>query len=126
MWEKDAPPGKTLKKIMKENVKKYDRIIFIASINSIRSKACQFELTEGRIKQAELWTDVFFPVTIDNYLFAVEKFDIKPISNQEECWQNITELREINSMDFTPFINDEFNQEEYDSMIFKLVKELKK
>lgn len=50
LWEKDAPPGKTLKKIMKENVKKHDRIIFIASINSIKSKACQFELTEGRNK----------------------------------------------------------------------------
>lgn len=29
-------------------------------------------------------------------------------------------------MDFTSFVNDEFDQEEYDNMIFKLVKELKK
>lgn len=123
---KDAPPGKALKKIMKENVKKHDRIIFIASINSIKSKACQFELTEGRNKQSELWTEVFFPIHIDNYLFTIEKFDIKPISKQKEYWQNIKELREINSMDFTQYSNDEFSQEEYENMIFKLVRELKK
>jgi uncharacterized protein YjbI with pentapeptide repeats len=126
LWEKDAPPGKTLKKIMKENVKKHDRIIFIASLNSIRSKACQFELTEGRHKQAELWTEIFFPIHIDNYLFEVEKYDIKPVSNQDEYWQNIMEVREINSMDFSPFASENYNQEKYDNMIFKLVKELKK
>jgi len=126
LWEKDAPPGKTLKKIMKENVKKHDRIIFIASIDSIRSKACQFELTEGRHKQAELWTEIFFPIHVDNYLFEVEKYDIKPVSNQDEYWQNILEVREINSMDFSPFAGDEYNQEMYDNMIFKLVMELKK
>lgn len=126
LWEKDAPPGKTLKKIMKENVKKHDRIIFIASINSIRSKACQFELTEGRQKQTELWTEIFFPIHVDNYLFEVEKYDIKPVSSQDEYWQNILEVREINSMDFSPFASDEYNQEKYNNMIFKLVKELKK
>ena len=29
LWEKDAPGGKGLKKIMKENIKKFDRILFL-------------------------------------------------------------------------------------------------
>jgi len=126
LWEKDAPGGKGLKKIMKENIQNHDRILFIASEHSIRSEACQFELSQGRKKQAKLWSEIFFPLHIDNYLFTVEKDDIKPNSVKGEYWENICELKEINSMDFTPFCNLDYNLEEYDNMIYKLVKELKK
>lgn len=126
LWEKDAPGGKGLKKIMKENIRKHDRILFIASENSIRSKVCQFELTEGRRKQEEFWTDIFFPIHIDNYLFKVEKEEIKPRSVQDEYWENICALKDINSLDFTDYNKPNYNRDQFDDMIFKLVKELKK
>lgn len=126
LWEKDAPGGKGLKKIMKENIKKFDRVLFIASEHSIRSEACQFEISEGIKKQSELWSDIFFPIHIDNYLFEIDKDNIKPISKREEYWSNILALREINSIDFTDFKGLRYNQEKYDNLIFKLVKELKK
>jgi len=125
LWEKDAPGGKGLKKIMKENVKKFDRVLFIASEDSLRSEACQFELTEGRKKQEKLWQDIYFPIHIDNYLFEVEKEDIRPLSKQNEYWNNIQELRQLNSVDFSSIVND-FNESDYNKMIFKLVRDLKK
>lgn len=126
LWEKDASGGKGLKKIMKENIRKHDRILFIASENSIRSKACQFELTEGRRKQEELWTDIFFPIHIDNYLFKVEKEEIKPRSAQDEYWENICSLKDINSLDFIDYNKVNYNQDQFDDITFRLVKELKK
>ena len=59
LWEKDAPFGKPLKEIMSENINKYDRILFIASENSLRSPACQFELSNGRLKQEKLLIILF-------------------------------------------------------------------
>lgn len=60
LWEKDAPGGKPLKKIMSENIQKYDRLLFIASTDSLKSKACQFELSEARRKTDEMWETIFF------------------------------------------------------------------
>lgn len=126
LWEKDAPGGKGLKKIMKENIRKHDRILFIASENSIKSKACQFELSEGRKKQDELWSEVFFPIHIDEFIFKVDKEEIRPLSLQNEYWDNICALKDINSLDFSAFNRTDFNQEKFDEIILSLVKELKK
>lgn len=124
LWEKDAPGGKGLKTIMKENVSKFDRVLFIASKDSLRSQACQFELTEGRKKQEKLWQDIYFPIHIDNYLFELQKEDIRPLNLQEEYWNNIQELKNLNSVDFSSFIEN-YNEDEYDEMIFNLVRDLK-
>ena len=125
LWEKDAPGGKGLKKIMKENVKKHDRLLFIASENSIKSKACHFELSEGRLKQETMWKDILFPIHIDNYLFEVEKDDIRPFESQDEFWLNIQELKEINSIDFS-HLKDKIGKIEFDNKIMELIKGLMK
>lgn len=125
LWEKDAPGGKGLKKIMKENVDRFDRVLFIASEHSLRSAACQFELSEGRKKQEKLWKDIYFPIHIDNYLFEVQKEDIRPLEKQDEYWKNIQELKQLNSIDFSAFI-DNYVEDKYDEMIYNLVRDLKK
>lgn len=125
LWEKDAPGGKGLKKIMKENVNRFDRVLFIASQHSLRSEACQFELSEGRKKQEKLWKDIYFPIHIDNYLFEVEKEDIRPLEKQDEYWKNIQELKQLNSLDFSAFIEN-YDENKYDSMVYNLVRDLKK
>lgn len=125
MWEKDAPGGRGLKKIMKENVKKHDRLLFIASKNSIKSKACHFELSEGRKKQEELWQEILFPIHIDNFLFEVEKEDIRPMQLQDEFWQNILELKEINSLNFCDFKNS-IDYRKFDKKVIELIKGFKK
>ncbi|HEY0667627.1 MAG TPA: TIR domain-containing protein, partial [Sphingobacteriaceae bacterium] len=78
-WENDAPGGEPLEDIMTKNVRKHDRILFIASEDSIKSKACQFELTEGRRRQEETWETLFYPIHIDSFLFTVKKNQIRPI-----------------------------------------------
>jgi hypothetical protein len=127
LWEKDSPGGKPLTKIMADGVKEKDRVLFIASKDSLRSKACQFELSEGRNKQEILWEDVLFPIHIDNYLFSVEKNNIRPKEMQDEYWENITELRSLNSLDFSQFLDSgNLDRGAFDDQIYRLVKGLRK
>lgn len=120
LWEKDAPGGRPLKRIMIDNVKKFDRLLFIASSNSIKSQACQFELSEGRKKQDINWTTILFPIHIDTFLFDLEKDNIKPREKKDEYWSNIIELREINSLDFSNFNKDIFDNKEFEKSVSKL------
>jgi uncharacterized protein YjbI with pentapeptide repeats len=103
LWENDAPGGQYLEDIMSKNVYNHDIMLFIASEHSLKSKACQFELSTGRKKQEETWQNVFFSVHIDNYLFEVKQNQIRPIDKAEEYWKNIEELKRVNSQDFSSF-----------------------
>ncbi len=126
LWEKDAPGGHRLEEIMMININKHDKILFISSEHSIRSKACQFELTEARKKQEESWAiDIFYVVHLDNYLFGIKKNMIRPISKAEEYWENIEELRRVNSVDFSRFVSQTFDPSEFDRAVKSIVVELK-
>lgn len=127
LWENDAPGGKTLDEIMSSNVREKDRVLFIASKSSLVSKACHFELSEGRKKQELIWDDVLFPIHIDNFLFEIEKNKIRPIDKQNEYWQNIVELKKLNSLDFSQYIKLEGKENrEFERSIFRLIKGLRK
>lgn len=126
LWENDAPGGKPLKAIMSENVNAKDRVLFIASKNSLKSEACHFELSEGRKKQEITWEDVLFPIHVDNFLFEVKKDNIRPNEKQEEYWRNITELKNLNSLDFSKFVLPENRDHNFDKQLFKLIKGLRK
>lgn len=118
LWENDAPGGEYLENIMRDNVREHDTILFIASENSLKSKACQFELSEGRKKQEETWKNVFFPIHIDSYLFEVVQNQIRPIEKSEEYWNNIQELRRTNSKDFTAFsVHKMIDPEKFESAV---------
>lgn len=121
MWEKDAPGGKPLEDIMTSGISAHDKLLFIASENSIKSKACQFELTTARKKQEASWENVFFPITIDNYLFSVKKSQIRPIELANEYWENIEEIKRINALDFSLFNNKQYNEEDFEKMFQKIV-----
>jgi len=122
IWENDAPGGKKLTDIMSDNIKRNDRVLFIASKNSLKSKACHYELSEGRIKQDSLWEDVLFPIHIDNFLFTVKEDSIRPKEVKDEYWMNIQELKGLNSIDFSNWKN--LNRIDMDSLVSKLVKGL--
>ena len=127
LWEYDAIGGETLPNIMSNNIKNKDRILFIASANSIKSKACQFELSQGRKKQAESWKNVLFPIHIDNFLFEVKKDDIRPKEFQDEYWENIEELKNLNSLDFCEFKEKELSSNNsFDLLFHKLLMGLRK
>lgn len=124
-WQDNAPGGKRLTDIMSDNINKKDRLLFIASKNSIKSEACQFELSEARRKHRASWEDVFFPIHIDSFLFSVRK-EIMPIDKQEEYWSNIIELKKFNSMDFSEFANSEIDETKFEEHVRKLVKSLRR
>jgi uncharacterized protein YjbI with pentapeptide repeats len=126
LWEKNAPGGKRLKSIMSDNINFYDRVLFIASENSIKSEACQYELTNARVKQDKLWKTIFIPIHIDDYLFSLQKDEIRPREKREEYWENIKDLREVNSLDFKKFkVPSDFNEEEFERLVYKLIEALK-
>lgn len=121
MWEKDAPGGKPLEEIMTSGISAHDKLLFIASENSIKSKACQFELTTARKKQEASWENVFFPIMIDSYLFNVKKSQIRPIELANEYWENIEEIKRINALDFSAFNNRQYLEKDFDTMFQKIV-----
>ena len=127
MWEKDSPGGKPLKSIMTSGVKSKDRVLFIASTDSLKSKACHFELSEGRKKQEETWEDVLFPIHIDDFLFEVTKDKIRPKKNQDEFWTNIEELKELNSLSFNDFLTPKSRENsQFEKQLLRLIKGLRK
>lgn len=121
MWEKDASGGKPLDEIMTSGIGAHDKLLFIASENSIKSKACQFELTTARKKQEASWDNVFFPITIDNYLFNVKKSQIRPIELANEYWENIEEIKRVNALDFTTFVSEDYSEADFDLKLNKII-----
>lgn len=126
LWAEDAPGGKKLSKIMKSNIESKDRILFIASKNSLKSKACHFELTKGRELQNKSWKTILFPIHIDNFLFEIEEDEI-PLDYRKDFWKNIVELKEINSIDFSALNENKALDEERNERIFEnLINSLRK
>jgi len=125
MWEKDAPGGKPLEGIMTSGITAHDKLLFIASENSIKSKACQYELTTARKKQEASWENVFFPITIDDYLFKVKKAQIRPIELANEYWENIEEIKRVNALDFSSFNNKAYDEKDFEEQFEKIVNGLK-
>jgi len=101
LWQEDAPGGQYLEHVMASEIKKRSKVVFIASQNSLKSAACQFELSEGRSKQTATWDEVFVPVYVDRYLFDVNEYQVRPKEKAAEYWRNILELRSINCIDAT-------------------------
>jgi uncharacterized protein YjbI with pentapeptide repeats len=127
LWENDSKAGKPLENIMSSGIKEKDRILFISSEHSLKSKACHFELTEGRKKQEITWGDVLFPIHIDNFLFEVKKNAIRPVEKQNEYWENITELKRLNSLSFVEFKDSNLRDEiKFEKQIFRLIEGLRK
>ncbi|WP_055442426.1 TIR domain-containing protein [Lacinutrix himadriensis] len=127
LWENNSTAGELLNHIMESNINEKDRILFIASENSIKSKACQFELTQGQKKQEITWEKILFPIHIDDFLFKVTKEQIRPSEKQNEYWSNISELKKHNSLDFTEYINKENRKsQEFEKLMFRLLKGLQK
>lgn len=124
IWEKDAPGGKPLEEIMTSGIGTHDKLLFISSENSIKSRACQFELTTARKKQEGTWENIFFPITIDRYLFDVEKNQIRPLENADEFWKNIEEIKSINALDFSQLTNKSYSKFDFEKMMNKLVEGL--
>lgn len=58
---------------MSYNVDNFDRLLFIASKNSLKSEACHFELSNGRKKQDKFWEVVLFPIHTGDFFFTVEE-----------------------------------------------------
>src|SRR4029077_16469463 len=101
-----------LEEIMTSGITAHDKLLFIASENSIRSKACQYEITTARKKQEQSWKNVFFPIYIDSYLFSVKKSDIRPVDSANEYWENIEEIKRVNALDFSKFNTKKINNRE--------------
>src|ERR1043165_305858 len=125
LFEKHALAGEDLQEIMKEKQREFDRVLFIASESSLKSRPCHTELTEARERQNKNWKKVFFPVRIDDYIFKVEKHKILDEDNQEEYWKNIQGLKKMVVQDFSAFRNSPTSGKDWDRALDKLITALK-
>jgi uncharacterized protein YjbI with pentapeptide repeats len=127
LWEKDAPAGRTLKEIMSTQIHTFEKVLFIASEHSIKSAACQYELSEARYKQDKLWQSIYIPIHLDDFLFKIKKDEVRPLEKREEYWKNIEGIREFHCIDFSPFRNYDPSLEfSFDQHVGKIFEALKK
>ncbi|MES1181709.1 MAG: TIR domain-containing protein [Flavobacterium sp.] len=85
---------------MAQEIREYDFFLFISSKNSLKSESCHFELNVARSVYHESWKRMLIPIHIDNFLFEVNDCEI-PLHNRKLFWNNIVELKELNSIDFS-------------------------
>jgi uncharacterized protein YjbI with pentapeptide repeats len=120
-WEVDAPGAKKLKKIMKDNIRKYDKFLFLASENSLISEACHYEISEARSKYYKTWKEIFIPIHIDDYLFRVEREDI-PLKFISDYWENIQQVKEFHSLDFTEILSEDITNSKNFLLLLRCLK----
>jgi len=95
-------PQKPLKTTMSEQIEKRDKMIFIASKNSLKSRACHFELGQSREKHKRTWDETIIPIRIDNYIFEIKDHKI-PQEFRKKYMKNINFLLENNISDYSDF-----------------------
>jgi hypothetical protein len=104
VFQYDDPLGK-LEEIMSEKVQENDKVLFVASENSIKSTACQYELSQCINKYKKTWTNLLIPIRLDDYIFKVNKHDI-PDEYGERYWENIGFIKRNNVKDFSLFVKN--------------------
>ncbi len=102
MFEHDDPGGK-LDSMMVDQIEKKDRLLFIASEESLKSRNCQFELTQARLRFDSDWTSMVIPVDIDGYLFSVRRDGIGAGDKKDEYWENIKFLKTAIARDLSAY-----------------------
>lgn len=112
-------PGGSFESIMVQEIEQHDNLLFIASENSIKSRACQFELTQGRKKSQAEWRQVVVPVRLDDYIITIRESDIPANDKRKEYWDNIQDLKRTNIHDFSTFVNEDVSPA-FESEIDKL------
>ena len=88
---------------MSREIRHREKIVFIASENSIKSKACQYELTEVRKRYNNNWSDDLVAIRLDDYFLDVEEYDLENHPNKDEYWTNIVRLRSGNVKSYVRF-----------------------
>jgi TIR domain len=138
-FREDHRPG-DIKSVEKKEITERDKILFIASENSITSNECQEELTLGiteRQRRATELTektklkDIFVPITIDGYIWEADEAKLESrLTNFREGWRNLQIIRQQVTPSFAEFqekgLDDGFEQKIDDEIIPALIKDRKR
>lgn len=109
-----------IKSVEQEEIAQRDKILFIASENSITSDECQDELTLGIAKRQgglsdptkeQTIRDIFVPVTIDDYIWRVDERELEKRLTNDRAWKNVRMIKNQAAVDFTEFRDKEVNNE---------------
>jgi hypothetical protein len=134
-FKEDHRPG-TIKAVEQAEIAQRDKIVFIASQNSISSEECQEELSLGIRKRQEALNrpdndtairDIFVPVTIDNYIWTLSENELERIlPNANEAWKNIKIIRQQAAVDLSAFRDGDSNEQFEELVDDKVLPALKK
>jgi hypothetical protein len=110
----------TIKSVEQAEIAQRDKIVFIASKNSIASEECQEELSLGLRKRQEALNrpdsdqalrDIFVPIDIDHYIWSVTENDLERIlSNGQEAWKNVRMVKQQVTADLSKFREGDTNE----------------
>jgi hypothetical protein len=110
----------TIKAVEKREIADRDRILFLASENSITSDECQQELTLGITKRQErlsdptrqqIVRDIFVPITLDHYIWEVNENELEiRLINSEEGWNNVQIIKQRVTSDFSEIRGQEVSE----------------
>ncbi|HEY5884017.1 MAG TPA: toll/interleukin-1 receptor domain-containing protein [Pyrinomonadaceae bacterium] len=115
-FREDHRPGE-IKSVEKKEIAERDKILFVASENSITSTECQEELSLGMTqrknrlndpnKQSKV-KDIFVPITIDQFIFNVGEAELESrVNNWQEAWRNLNLIRQHVTSDFSGFRDEQ-------------------
>jgi uncharacterized protein YjbI with pentapeptide repeats len=108
-FEDDADFGQKLHKMMRENIRKYDRVLLICSEKSLTRPGVLNEIEQTLSREArEGGSSIFIPINLDNHIFS-DEFGNKDISQ---------EILDRVAADFT-------NDDNFESQIQRLLKILR-
>lgn len=124
MYEKDEPSC-TLTKYMHESVTENERMLFIASENSLKSDACHFELTTCFDQMAAENDDAkLTAIRLDNYILNPELLTNRMVKEDRKA--NIIKLRSCISINQFSDFNIKMSQRQSEEFIKELDEKLSK
>jgi TIR domain len=103
-FQKDDPQ-KTIAAAMRDGVSSSDRLLFVASKHSLRSRACHYELTICRDRVGRDLGHQLLAIRLDNAVLNSTESDFSGEAGRAEMWKNILYLREQNITDWSVFRN---------------------
>lgn len=116
-YHRDAA-GKKIRRFMRTTIEAVDRVIFIASRQSISSELCHEELSYARKKRT--LEQVLIPIRLDTTIFEVSK-DSFPLEYREEYWRNVETIRDVAFFNFPGYQGD-YAQVDLERLVDDLVK----
>jgi len=99
----DKKPGRRIKKLIKNEIARLDKLLFVVSESAIQSELCQYELNLAREKQENVSERVLIPVNIDSHFQTHVSEHLHELDEDDEFYLNMQFVKQIGILDFSKY-----------------------